>query len=327
MHHGELVSNEGVIYRLSGLEIGPKAFANLSHSQIMGISTISKGLPGSSRSTLIGTEPARTLVILGLAILLSLVVFLIGGVARQQQWITEVLFQVVLLVVIGGLVVAAGNARWNDGLLLSWLLIAGPVIAWVWQHELVVCCKPLQDILMKAGGFGVLAALVIGTPGYAVGRGLSERIASDERTWVPSDQATRWILGEDEQHVRRGGRLTGVFFLGLLVIYVWGIPRNLPVLETIGVTGPLLPIEYFLPVLAIRTHPIVGVGITVVWIGIAAIPAYRGYGLYISWLLVFGLVMFPVTEGVAGTGSVLLAILAAIITGTVGYVVGRLVSR
>lgn len=317
----------GVTYRLSELGIGPKAFANLSHSQVMGVSRISKRLPGSSRSTIIGAEPTRTLVILGLAILLSLVVFLIGGVARQQQWITEVLLQVVLLVVIGGLVVAAGNARWNDGLILSWLLIAAPVAAWVWQHGLVTSGPSLQEVLMEAGGFGVLAALVIGTPGYAVGRVASELIASDERTWVPSGQVARWILGEDEQHVKRGGRLTGVCFLGLLVIYVWGIPEFLPGLGTLGVTGPLLPVEYFLPVLAIRTHPIVGVGITVVWIGIAAIPAYRGYGLYISWLLVFGLVLVPATEGVAGTGSVLLAILAAITTGTVGYVVGRLVSR
>lgn len=293
----------------------------------MAVSTISKRFPGSFRSTLIGAEPTRTLVILGLAILLSLVVFLIGGVARQQQWITEVLFQVVLLVVIGGLMVAAGNARWNDGLLLSWLLIAAPVAAWVWQHGLVTSGPSLQEVLIEAGGFGVLAALVIGTPGYAVGRVASELIASDERTWVPSGQVTRWILGEDEQHLRRGGRLTVVFFLGLLVIYVWGIPEILPGLGTLGVTGPLLPVEYFLPVLAILTHPVVGVGITIVWIGIAALPAYRGYGLYISWLLVFGLVLIPVTEGVAGSGSVLLAILAALTTGTVGYVVGRWLSR
>lgn len=298
----------------------------------MGISTISKRVPASFRSTLIGAEPARTFIIVGIAITLSLVVFLIGGMARQQQWITDVTFPVVLLVVIGGLVVAAGNARWNDGILLSWLLIAAPVAAWVWQHELVACCPPLQEILKTAGGFGILAALVIGTPGYAVGRVTSEMIASDERTWVPSGRVTRWILGEDEQHVKRGGRLAGVFFLGLLVVYVWGFPAIIPGLRTIGLKGPLLPVEYFLPLFfppiwVEFTSPVVGIGVTILWIGIAAIPAYRGFGLYISWLLVFGLVLVPVTEGVAGSFSVLLAIIAALTTGTVGFVVGQVLQR
>lgn len=124
---------------------------------------------------LLGISRRRSFLLTGLAFALFLGTYLLGTIARAQGWMSLLdgrLPLLVLFVLVAGVPVAAASAIWNDGLLLSWLLVFGPVLGWLW---IVFVQGPVfLDGAIVPIAFAGFAALVVGTLGYVIGRSRSK---------------------------------------------------------------------------------------------------------------------------------------------------------
>lgn len=279
------------------------------------------------RVGLFGVSRTRSILVLVLAGVFLLGSFLIGTVARTQGWMEVLdgrLYVLVMFVLIFGSAVAAANAFWNDGLVLSWLLVFGPVLGWLW---IVFVQGPVFfDSAIVPIAWAVFTALVVGTLGYVIGR--RRRID----THVTGDGQSEWLLGTligwD-----LGQRGQWLIVAGALFVLAGGlIYATRPFLE-LPIEGVIL-FELFYPTGVLVESTLVGTLVVLGWVGLAMWPAYRGAGLLVSWAVVFG-PMFGailtdfVLGGTSGVGPLLdatFAFLAAliftIILGTGGFLLG-----
>lgn len=279
----------------------------------------------STRLALLGVSRTRSILGLLLAGALLLGSFLFGTVARTQGWMSVVdgrLFLLVLFVLVVGSAVAAANAYWNDGLVLSWLLVFGPVSGWLW---IVFVQGPVFfNVAIVPMAWAAFAALVVGTLGYVLGRQLDTRGTGAET----SEWMLRTIVGRDPG--RRGRWLAVAGALFVLAGALMAATRPLLELPIEGVTL----FELFYPTGVLVESTLVGTLVVLGWMGLAMLPAYRRAGLLVSWAIVFGPLLGAImTEfvlgGSSGGGPVLdatLAFLAALIftvvLGTGGFVLG-----
>lgn len=280
---------------------------------------VGNGLLGKSRS--------RSLLALGLSGALLLGAFLLGTVATTQGWMAILdgrISLLVLLVLVFGTAVAAANAYWNDGLVLSWLLVFGPILGWLWVVFVqgpIVFYGAIVPI-----AWSVLTALVVGTIGYVIGRG--RRNYTHDRSEGQVEWPLAVIVGRDYSQRRQWLLLIGALFvLTGGMTYVVGPFLGFPIE---GVTL----FELFYPTAVLDANTSLGTLVVLGWIGLAAWPAYRGAGLLVSWGIVFG-PMFGViltgfvlggTSGVGplldATFALLAGLIFTIILGTAGYILG-----
>lgn len=118
-----------------------------------------------------------------------------------------------------------------------------------------------------------VAALVVETVGYVVGRVIrttGHAESADERP----EQILRLLVGSNPSRVGRWLLLAGGLTLASIGFVV--------------LTQPSPFMDLFFPIGVINGRPVVGMVVTLAWIGLAALPAYRGQGLLVSWALVCG---------------------------------------
>lgn len=279
------------------------------------------------RDGLFGVSRRRSSLLAGLAVALFLGTYLLGTTARTLGWMSLLdgrLPLLVIFVIIAGTAVAAASATWNDGLLLSWLLVFGPVLGWLWI--IFVQGPVFFDVTIVPFAFAALTALVIGTVGYVIGRGWRvDSQTTDEREfdWPLGvfvgrelDQRGRWIVVS-----------AVLFVLGGAMIYA-----TRPFLE-LPFEGVFLS-ELFYPTGVLAANTLLGALVVLGWIGLAMIPAYRAAGLLVSWSIVFSpmfgaILTDNVLGGSSGAGpaldatfALLAALTFAVILGTGGFLLG-----
>lgn len=284
----------------------------------------------SIRVGLLGVSRTRSVHVLVLAGVLLLGSLLLGNVARTQGWMAlldERLFLLVLFVLVAGSAVAAANAYWNDGLVLSWLLVFGPVLGWLWM--VFVQGPVFFDVAIVPIAWAMFAALVVGTLGYVLGRRLDTRGTPD----VTSEWMLGTIVGRDLG--RRGQWLAVSSALFVLAVGLMAATRPFLELPIEGVTL----FELFYPTGVLVESTLVGAVVVLGWMGLAMLPAYQRAGLLVSWAIVFGPLFGAIlTEFVLGGTSggwpvldVTLAFLAALIftlvLGTGGFILGGALRR
>lgn len=236
---------------------------------------------------------------------------------------------IVFVILVGG-GFAVWNAYWNDGLLLSWLLLSSLITPWLMQYNLQF---GIYHPAVSAGY--VTLALIVGTVGYLIGVGVRRVARGDtEGGFATSftamfgstvDRPSRWYL-----------LVSGLFVISAGLVYV-AVPYRSLLLSIV------YPFMLFYPVGHITGRMILGVGLIGGWIGAAAWPAYRGNGLLISWSLLFA-PMFGVTLSYSLLGplftndttssvvddvliAALLAVAISVILGALGFVIGVLIRR
>lgn len=287
-------------------------------------------MPDSSelRTALLGRDTNKSLLAFGLATVLLLGVYLLGAIGEGQGWIFEfgqLLPQFVLVVFVVGGAVAAGNAYWNDGLVLSWFLVFGPVLAWLW----IVWVQGAVsfEIAIVPVAFASLAALVAGTLGYVVGRVINGR--TDSESWYePTGWLVRVLVGQVPARTVGWWALAGgLFVLASVLFYTTDPLLPLPI---VGVSL----IALFIPVGALAADLATGVVAVLAWMGLAAWPAYRREGLLVSWGLLFApgfgamLIHYAVGDRSGGgpwfdaVVALLYASSIALLLGTGGYLLG-----
>lgn len=285
---------------------------------------------GQIRTGFLGDTRTRSLLVLGIAGALFLSVYFLSIVAERQGWMSaidgQIHFVVLFVLVVGG-GLAAGNASWNDGLGLSWLLVFALVFGWLW-NVFVQEGPVFFDEAIVPLAWAVFTALVVGTVGYVIGRSFhglpTQDTESDPSGWL------LWLLvGQDPVRPVRWSLLAGgLFVIASSMMYVTQPYLPLPVE---GVT--LFELFYPTGVLAADTLP--GAIVVLGWMGVAMWPAYRNAGLLVSWGLLFG-PMFGasltdfVLDGISGSGpfvdatfAFLAALIFALILGTGGFLIGR----
>ncbi|PSQ08328.1 hypothetical protein BRC97_00145 [Halobacteriales archaeon QS_6_71_20] len=232
---------------------------------------------------------------------------------------------VVIVVVIFG-AVAAGNAYWNDGIVLSWLLVFGPVCGLLWPLFVQKWTVFLEEAILPFG-WSLLAAAVVGTLGYVIGRYLRFRGTADTAQ-DSSSRLLRLFVGRDTD-LRRWVAGAGGTFVAVGVGTSLIEPGSLVIAENVSLD------EFLLPVGALDASPPIAATIVGIWIAVAAVPAYRNEGVLVSWLVTFspflgGALSTFVTSEISGAGPLMdatLAFLTALmlgcIIGTTGFVVGR----
>lgn len=279
---------------------------------------------------LLGRDDARAGIAFSVGIALFLVFFLMSTIGESQRWMEGWFGRFSIFVVLGVLIVgggiAAGNAYWNDGLVLSWFLVFGPVFGWLWnwfvQEGSVFFHEAIVPVL-----WAVFTALVVGTIGYVIGRiphGFPSRDTGTESTgWL-----LRVLVGKNPMRSARWGLLAGVLFViagGLT--YVTRPYLSLPV-EGVDL------VELFFPPGVLAANTLLGVLTIFAWMGLAMWPAYRNAGLFVSCGLVFGpisgaLLIDFVVGGLSSSGplvdatfALLAALILAVILGTGGFILG-----
>jgi hypothetical protein len=230
---------------------------------------------------------------------------------------------VAVTLVLGG-AVAAWNASWNDGLLMSWLFVSGPVCGWLWNGFVQSRTLSLGVVLVPVG-FGALAGVVVGTLGYAIGR----LLLGDDGTGSPGIMDV--LVGRDPAEARRWW-LTAC---GLFVIVTGSVVALGPDSPT-PIRGVTL-LELVLPLGTVRDNAVIGVFVILGWLGVASWPAYRRVGLLASWGIVFGPIFGAVLtafvlDGISGSGAamdatlaVVAALVVAVVLGSGGYLLGTVV--
>lgn len=285
-----------------------------------------------SNDVLFGGHIDRTRRTLGVAIAISLCVFLIGTYARGRWMkpVMEMTLQPVFFVILVGGGLAIWNAYWNDGLLLSWLLIFSLITPWLIHYNLQL---GIYEPFVSAGY--VTLALIVSTVGYLIGVGFRRLSLGDTEEGVAKSftavfgsvpgQTTRWFL-----------LLSGLFVVPAGPVYVAGPYRSLLV-------SMVYPVTLFYPIGDITGRAVIGVGLILGWIGVATWPAYRGNGLLISWgvlfapmfgtILSYGLLetFFASDLTSSAVNDVLIAALVSVaisvILGSLGFVIGVLIRR
>lgn len=282
------------------------------------------------RTALLGRNPSRTLLALGLAVGLGLSVH--DAIARSPEWLEAMdgrLYVPVLFVVVVGGAIAAWNASRNDGIVPSWLLVFAPVLGWLW-HVFVQGPVNVERAIVPTA-FATLAALVVGTVGYVVGRRIDARAASDARD-ESSDWLLRLLVGRVPARFSRWGlRAGGLFVLASALVYATRPYLRLPI------EGVVL-FDLYYPTGALAAAVLGGV-VVLAWTGLAAWPAYRRAGLLASWAITFGPLFGAILTdfllgGTSGGGPVIDATLAflaalsfALVLGTGGFLVGAATRR
>lgn len=280
------------------------------------------------RTALLGRDTTRSFLAFGLAIALALGFYVLGAIGEAQGWIygfDQVFPVFVLLVLVVGGVVAAGNAYWNDGLVLSWLLVFGPVLGWLWI--VLVQSANLIEVAIVPVAFATLGALVAGTLGYVAGRVLVVR--ADAGSWAdPSNRLLRLLVGHVPNRQARWALLAG----GLFVLSGALIYANRPY-TPLPVEGVVL-FELFYPTGVLAADTVFGIVVILAWMGLAAWPAYRREGILVSWGLPFGPLFGAIlTDFVLGDTSgggpwlevafaFIAALIFALVLGTGGYLLG-----
>lgn len=278
---------------------------------------------------LLGRGRTRTLLSLGVALSLFLVTFHVVAINEARGWTHDWFAQfplLVLLAIVATGAIAAGNAYWNDGLVVSWLLVFAPVLGWLWNVFVQPGPVFLDEVVVPLAWAG-FAALVVGSVGHAVGRGLRlgpRRDGEDE----PSAGLLRALVGGESRQPVTWGFRAGGLFLGVATV-VYATRPGVAILDGLYLS------ELFIPVGVFDAPLVVGAAVIVGWLGLAAWPAYRNEGLFASWLVTFGpffgatLTDF-VTSELSGSGplvDVTLALLAALVfagvLGTGGFALGR----
>lgn len=266
------------------------------------------------------------MAIVGAAIL-SLSWYLLGQYMMDQGLMEVVdgrLFIPVAVTLVLGGAIAAGNAYWNDGMLVSWLLVFGPVCGWLWT--VFVQTRTLSfDVVIVPVGFAAFAGIVVGTLGYALGGRLRAADGTEP------GRVLGILVGRNEVEARRWWLVAGgLFVVAIGVIGGVGPDRQTPI-EGVSV------VELFLPLGALSADSLVGVLVVLVWLGVATWPAYRRAGVFASWGIVFGPVFGVVLtafvlDGISGSGPAMDATLAfvaalvlAVVLGSVGYLLGTVV--
>lgn len=286
----------------------------------------------------LGRNERRSTLAFGVALALFLSVYLLSATAERHGWMDVLdgrIYLVVLFVLVVGGGLAAGNAYWNDGLALSWLLVFALVFGWLW-NVFVQEGPVFFDEGIVPLAWAVFTALVVGTVGYVVGR--------RPHGFGPQDiqgESSGWLL---RVFVGRGPGRSGRW--DMLAVGLFAIASGL-----IYVTRPYLPLpvenvtlfELFLVGGVFAANIPLGSIILFGWLGLAMWPAYRNAGLLVSWGLIFGpmfgaILTDYVMDGISGSGPLvdatfafLLALILALILGTGGFVLGtglrRLVTR
>lgn len=276
---------------------------------------------------LLGRNREQTVLALSLATALFMGFFVLIPVFKTKGRMTaglEHLPLVIMLIFVVGGVITAGNAYWNGGLVGSWLLVFGPVVAWLW-HIFVQGAVFLSEAIVPLG-WAVVTGLLVGTVGHIIGRRL-RTLAPGDTVEKPSVWLFRLLVGHDpRQLVKWAVRAGGLFIVTAGLMYVTLSGLSLPV-------AGLSFDELFIPV-DIPNNPILTAIIIFGWIGLAMWPAYQNNGLLASWGLLFGpLFGATVTEFVMDTmtGSLMMdsllsflaALIIAVILGTAGFLLGK----
>lgn len=271
------------------------------------------------RDALLGRDPRRSLATVAAALGLAVLSYLLAVVPALFDHLTSFVATVVF---VGG-ALAATNAWWNDGVVGSWLLVFGLVVGWVWAGFVRRPVSSPGAVAIPLG-FATLAAGVVGTVGYALGRWIDDRpqgVALDadglrEMFVGPTETAFRWLA------------VAGGLLLGAAAI-VGSVPEAPPTMTTVSVP------ELFFPLAPIYSNPVVGAVIVLAWVTLAAVPTLRGAGLLVAWAVVFaplfgGTGLHYVRSGISGGGlavDVTLAVVAAsafaVVLGSAGFVLGR----
>ena len=285
-----------------------------------------------SNSVLFGRRTGRTRRTLGVAITIFLCTFLIGVYARGRwmQAVMETTLQPVLFVILVGGGLTIWNAYWNDGLLMSWLLMFSLVTPWLIHYNLQL---GIYWPFVSAGY--VTLALVVSTVGYLIGVGFRRVSLGETEEGVAksfpavfgsaSGQTTRWFLLS-----------SGLFVVPAGLVYVAGPYRSLLV-------SIVYPVALFYPIGDVTGRAVIGVGLILGWTGVATWPAYRGNGLLVSWGVLFApmfgtILSYSLLETFSASdlsSSVVDAVLIAtlvsvtisVILRTLGFVIGVLFRR
>lgn len=280
-------------------------------------------MPHRSQVTvaLLGRDRRRTGVSVGVAVALF-VLSLLGSSIAESSGLTNDWFARFPLAVLGFLVaiaaIAVGTAYWNSGLVSSWLVAFAPTFAWLWT-VLVGEKTAFPEGVAAPFGLALAIAIPLGTIGYAAGRFL--RICTENADAVP-EPVLRILLGDEpDRLVSWGGRAIALFLATALLVYVSTLDglSAAPVISNGGLSAPFLLGPVAIPV----------------WLALATWPAYRGNGLLVSWLVLFGPFFgtWLTDDVLLGrlTGSGLLvdgvlvllgSFLLAVLLGTTGYVLG-----
>lgn len=273
---------------------------------------------------LLGRDRKRTIISIGVAIALFVIVFLVSAIAESRgltnDWFARYPLAVLgFLVVIGAM--AVGTAYWNSGLVPSWLVAFAPTFGWLWT-VLVGNETAFPEGVAAPFGLAVIIAVPLGTVGYAVGRFLRLRNTEDGKDAFP-EPSLGILLGDDpNQLVSWGTRAVALSLATAVLIYLTS-PDVISSVGTIVPTGGLYA-PFVLGPVAIP-----------VWLAVAMWPAYRGEGLLASWMILFGPFFGAwLTDDVflgrlTGSGLLVDAVLVllgafvlAVVLGTTGFVFG-----
>lgn len=297
------------------------------------IITISHGTVDSvSGETLFGRQRDRTRLTLGLATAIFIGMVLIGTYARGR-WMQDVMRAttepVVFVILVGG-GLTIWNAYWNDGLLLSWLLLFSLITPWLIHYNLQF---GIYEPFVSAGY--VTLAFIVSTSGYLIGVGVRHATRDDTSRGVAERYAA--VLSSTPRQTARWLLLvSGLVVIPAVLVYVAEPYR----LELVSV---VYPVVLFYPIGDLTVRTVIGVGLIMGWIGIATWPAYRGYGVIMSWGVLFApmfgtILTYSLLEPFFGpdltpsiVDDVLIAALVsvplAVILGALGFVTGVLIRR
>lgn len=285
-------------------------------------------------ANLLGRDTKRSLLLSGVIIALFILSYLGAILVDQSNWMPQGFSKAILSIAIVAVplgVMAAANAVWNDGYVLSWLLVFAPVFGWLLSNAASQEGPLGVGQIFFSLGIAIFAATIVGTIGYTIGVGLTI-LSAGENGNVGSGPLLRVFLGDESRDpVRWGIRAGGIFLLTSFLIYI-----TYPGFE-------LSPNRFyfsdlFVPHFGLQDPIVASALVKVGWVALAILPAYRNEGLLISWVFSFGFfygatltdfVLNQLSGSVLldATYALLLALVFSIIIGTAGYVLGRSLNR
>lgn len=225
----------------------------------------------------------------------------------------------------GGIVLlfllAVASAHLNKGVLVSWVLVFGPVYGWLLHPFLA--SGPNAAVLSvwaiaESSLLALLIALTVGTLGYLLGEELRRALLSQRRL-NNSEIVADLLIGRDRTMSKR--MLVGSATLFLVALVSVTIV-NAPV--------ALFPGQW-------QTQTVFQLGTYAILIGLAGVNSYYNEGLVVGWTLVFAptLALFGYDVMVRGFTPrgfssiegglayvITISLLLAVLLGTFGFVVG-----